>query len=65
MNQEDVKVAFYLKKNASGSVGRCPVMGRLSVGMRVQCEDARTIFAVGRRVAPKAKVLRRSKSTAD
>ncbi len=32
MNQEDVKVAFYLKKNESDSVGRCPVMGRLTVG---------------------------------
>lgn len=32
MNQEDVKVAFYLKTNESDNAGRCPVMGRLTVG---------------------------------
>ena len=32
MNQEDVKVAFYLKKNETDSAGRCPVMGRLTIG---------------------------------
>lgn len=32
MNQEDVKVAFYLKKNESDSACRCPVMGRLTIG---------------------------------
>lgn len=32
MNQEDVKVAFYLKKNETNIEGRCPVMGRLTVG---------------------------------
>ncbi len=32
MNPKDVKVAFYLKKNESDSAGRCPVMGRLTVG---------------------------------
>jgi len=32
MNQEDVKVAFYLKKNESDGAGRCPVMGRLTIG---------------------------------
>ncbi|MDE7078437.1 MAG: site-specific integrase, partial [Alistipes sp.] len=32
MNHEDVKVAFYLKVNESDSAGRCPVMGRLTVG---------------------------------
>lgn len=32
MNQEDVKVAFYLKKNETNTEGRCPVMGRLTVG---------------------------------
>lgn len=32
MNQEDVKVTFYLKKNETDSAGRCPVMGRLTVG---------------------------------
>ncbi|MDE6876892.1 MAG: site-specific integrase [Alistipes sp.] len=32
MNHEDVKVVFYLKRNESDSAGRCPVMGRLTVG---------------------------------
>ena len=32
MNQKDVKVAFYLKRNESDSAGRCPIMGRLTVG---------------------------------
>ena len=32
MNQEDVKVAFYLKRNETNTEGRCPVMGRLTVG---------------------------------
>ena len=32
MNQEDVKVTFYLKKNETDNAGRCPVMGRLTVG---------------------------------
>lgn len=31
MNQEDVKVMFYLKRNESNAEGRCPVMGRLTV----------------------------------
>ncbi len=32
MNQEDVKVTFYLKKNETNTEGRCPVMGRLTIG---------------------------------
>lgn len=32
MNQDDVKVAFYLKKNETNTEGRCPVMGRLTIG---------------------------------
>ena len=32
MNQKDVKVAFYLKSNETNAEGRCPVMGRLTVG---------------------------------
>ena len=32
MNHEDVKVAFYLKRNETNAEGRCPVMGRLTVG---------------------------------
>lgn len=32
MNQDDVKVAFYLKRNETNAEGRCPVMGRLTVG---------------------------------
>ncbi len=36
MNNEDVKVAFYLKRNETNAAGRCPVMGRLTVG-RSEC----------------------------
>lgn len=36
MNHEDVKVAFYLKRNETNAEGRCPVMGRLTVG-RSEC----------------------------
>ena len=32
MNHEGVKVAFYLKVNETNAEGRCPVMGRLTVG---------------------------------
>ena len=32
MSHEDVKVAFYLKVNETNAEGRCPVMGRLTVG---------------------------------
>jgi len=32
MNQETVKVSFYLKRNELNDAGRCPVMGRLTVG---------------------------------
>ncbi|WP_129650055.1 site-specific integrase [Alistipes senegalensis] len=32
MNQDDVKVTFYLKRNESDGAGRCPVMGRLTIG---------------------------------
>lgn len=32
MNQVDVKVAFYLKVNEKNAEGRCPIMGRLTVG---------------------------------
>ena len=32
MNQADVKVSFCLKKNEEDNAGRCPIMGRLSVG---------------------------------
>lgn len=32
MNQVDVKVSFYLKVNEPNAEGRCPVMGRLTVG---------------------------------
>ncbi|MDE7451167.1 MAG: site-specific integrase [Alistipes sp.] len=36
MNHEDVKVAFYLKVNETNAEGRCPVMGRLTIG-RSEC----------------------------
>lgn len=32
MNQDDVKVAFYLKRNETNTEGRCPVIGHLTVG---------------------------------
>lgn len=32
MNQDDVKVTFYLKKNELDNAGRCSVMGRLTIG---------------------------------
>jgi len=32
MNQVDVKVVFYLKVNETNAEGRCPIMGRLTVG---------------------------------
>lgn len=32
MNQDDVKVTFYLKKNETNEHGECPVIGRLSIG---------------------------------
>lgn len=32
MSQKDVKVSFYLKSNESDDFGRCPVMGRLTIG---------------------------------
>ena len=35
MNQEDVRVSFYLKKSEAdeqGEQGECPIMGRLNVG---------------------------------
>ena len=44
MNQKDVKVAFYLKTNESDNAGRCPVMGRLTVG-RSECVFSAKMFA--------------------
>lgn len=32
MNQDDVKVSFYLKKSEANELGECPIMGRLNVG---------------------------------
>ena len=32
MNQEDVRVSFYLKKSEADEKGECPIMGRLNVG---------------------------------
>lgn len=36
MNQQDVKVSFYLKTNETNAEGHCPIMGRLTVG-RSEC----------------------------
>lgn len=43
MNQEDVKVAFYLKKNETNTEGRCPVMGRLTIGCSESVFSAKTL----------------------
>ena len=53
MNQEDVKVAFYLKKNESDDFGRCPVMGRLTIGrsesvFSAKCSVAASLWMAGR-----------------
>lgn len=48
MNQKDVKVSFYLKSNETNAEGRCPVMGRLTVGRSesvFNAKDARTTLA--------------------
>lgn len=53
MNQEDVKVAFYLKTNEKNVDGRCPVMGRLTVGrsesvFSAKCSVAASLWTAGR-----------------
>lgn len=45
MNQTDVKVSFYLKKNEADARGNCPVMARLIVG-----KHSETAFSVKFRV---------------
>ena len=32
MNQNEVKISFYLKKGEANEQGECPVIARLSVG---------------------------------
>lgn len=55
MNQEDVKVAFYLKKNESDGAGRCPVMGRLTVGRSESVFSAKMLASCSLWVSGRAK----------
>lgn len=55
MNQEDVKVAFYLKKNETDSAGRCPVMGRLTVGRSESVFSAKMLAPCSLWVSGRAK----------
>lgn len=53
MNQEDVKVSFYLKKNETNADVRCPIMGRLSVSrsesvFSAKCSVAASLWSLGR-----------------
>lgn len=55
MNHEDVKVAFYLKKNESDNFGRCPVMGRLTIGRSESVFSAKLSVPVSLWAAGRAK----------
>lgn len=55
MNQEDVKVAFYLKKNETDSAGRCPVMGRLTVGRSESVFSAKMLASLSLWTSGRAK----------
>lgn len=55
MNQKDVKVAFYLKKNESDGAGRCPVMGRLTVGRSESVFSAKVLAPLSLWISGRAK----------
>lgn len=55
MNQEDVKVAFYLKKNETNIEGRCPVMGRLTVGRSESVFSAKMLASLSLWTSGRAK----------
>ncbi len=55
MNQEDVKVAFYLKKNETNTEGRCPVMGRLTIGRSESVFSAKMLAPCSLWVSGRAK----------
>ncbi len=55
MNQEDVKVMFYLKRNETNTEGRCPVMGRLTIGRSESVFSAKMLAPCSRWVSGRAK----------
>lgn len=55
MNQEDVKVAFYLKRNETNIEGRCPVMGRLTIGRSESVFSAKMLAPLSLWTAGRAK----------
>ncbi|WP_418977243.1 site-specific integrase [Alistipes finegoldii] len=55
MNQEDVKVAFYLKRNETNTEGRCPVMGRLTIGRSESVFSAKMLAPLSLWVSGRAK----------
>lgn len=55
MNQEDVKVTFYLKRNETNTEGRCPVMGRLTVGRSECVFSAKTLAPLSLWMSGRAK----------
>ena len=55
MNQEDVKVAFYLKRNETDSAGRCPVMGRLTIGRSESVFNAKMLAPLSLWMSGRAK----------
>ena len=55
MNQEDVKVMFSLKRNKTNTEGRCPVMGRLTVGRSESVFSAKMLAPCSLWVSVRAK----------
>ncbi len=55
MNQEDVKVMFYLKRNETNTEGRCPVMGRLTIGRSESVFSAKMLAPCSLWVSGRAK----------
>lgn len=51
MNQEDVRVSFYLKKSEADEQGECPIMGRLNVGKYSEAAFSMKMTAPGIRMA--------------
>ncbi len=62
MNQVDVKVTFYLKKNETNTECRCPVIGRLTVGQSESVFSAKilvplSLWTFGRAKGKSAEVV--------
>lgn len=55
MNQDDVKVAFYLKKNETNAESRCPVMGRLTIGRSESVFSAKMLAPLSLWMSSRAK----------